>query len=358
MDNSFSPVKENTPEQPAEPAKKNSLVLPAILVILGMLVMLYPVVSTAWNNYATSKAASEYAKLETSVPQEVKNTQWDQAHAYNEGRRTGPILDPWLNKISPENPEYAYYLDQLNATDAMARFIFPKIKADLPIYHGTSDDTLQKGLGHLYGSDLPVGGLGTHSIITGHTGLSNVTMFDNLKDAKEGDAFYVQVSGHKLKYVVDQIKVVLPHETEDLKPVEGQDYITLITCTPYGINTHRLLVRGHQVPLEPSESGVFDKSHAAGWQWWMYALLAAVFVVGAGLGYWMWRQKQLRDAQLEDAEGADEDASEYVGRHSMEAREVHGEEKLDSDDAMRAEGHLSENRNDNNENQWWERDND
>lgn len=315
MDNSPVQVIEDSP---ADQDKKTSLVLPALLVILGMLVMLYPVVSTVWNNYGTSKAAAEYAKLETSVPQEVKDTQWDRVHAYNEDRSTGPILDPWLNQIRGNNPEYAVYLEQLNATDAMARFIFPRIKADLPVYHGTDDDTLQKGLGHLFGSDLPVGGEGTHAILTGHTGLSNVTMFDHLKDAKEGDVFYVQVSGHKLKYEVDQIRVVLPHETDGLRPEAGKDLITLITCTPYGINSHRLLVRGHQVPLEPSESAVFDQSHGAGWQWWMYALVAAVLAIALVFAWWLWRQRH----------------PQSVGRHAR--RENQENEEL----------------------QWWENDND
>lgn len=338
MDNSTVSVMENdTPAEQPEQAKKNRLLIPAILVILGMLLMLYPVVSTAWNNYAQQKAASEYAKMETSVPQQVKDAQWERAHAYNENRTTGPILDPWLNSINDHDPQYAEYLDQLNATDAMARLVFPKIKVDLPVYHGTSDDTLQKGLGHLYGSDLPVGGPGTHSIITGHTGLPNATLFDNLTKAKEGDAFYVQVAGHKLKYVVDQIKVVLPEETGDLKPVEGQDYITLITCTPYGINTHRLLVRGHQVPLDPSDSDVFDKTHGAGWQWWMYALVAVVIAVGAGLGYWLWRQKQ-------------------KGAAAVEGTSL-GEEESDFDDVDRPLGPETTNRHENNDLRWKDSDN-
>lgn len=327
------------PDQP-EQAKKNSMVLPAILVIVGLLVMLYPVVSTALNNYGTSKAAKEFAKLEKSVPQEVKDEQWERAHSYNERQTTGPILDPWLNEVNDHNPEYAAYLDQLNATDVMARLIFPEIQADLPIYHGTSDEVLAKGLGHLYGSDLPVGGVGTHSIITGHTGLTNVTLFDNLRKAKEGDAFYIQVAGHKLKYEIDQIKVVLPHETDDLRPVEGQDYISLITCTPYGINTHRLLVRGHQVPMDPSESKIFDQTHGTGWQWWMYALLVAVLVLGTGFAWWLWRQRLDADEELDDdAENADVETADG-----------------DADSDGLADGSESASE-DNNNTSWWENDN-
>lgn len=271
--------------------KKKNLTLPAILVILGMLVMLYPVVSTMLNNYGTTRAAEEYAKLEKAVPQETKDALWDNAHRYNEERTQGPLLDPWLEHIDADNPEYAAYLDQLNATDAMARLIIPKTETDLPIYHGTDESTLQKGLGHLFGSDLPVGGEGTHSIITGHTGLTNATMFDNLKDIKENDVFYVQVAGHKMKYQVDQIKVVLPTETDGLKAQEGKDLITLITCTPYGINSHRLLVRGHQVPLDPQDEEIFEKAYASTMQWWMWLLISVVVLVGLAMLWWLWRAR-------------------------------------------------------------------
>ena len=277
--------------------KKASPVLAMVLVILGILVMLYPVASTLWNNHLATKAAQDYAKLEKNIPQEVKSTQWEKAHDYNTNRTTGPILDPWLARFDKNNPDYQEYLDQLDANDAMARLIFPKIKVDLPVYHGTDSETLQRGLGHLFGSDLPVGGKGTHSVITGHTGLSNSTMFDHLNDAKEGDAFFIQVSGEKLKYEVDQIKVVLPTETEDLRPVADKDYITLITCTPYGINSHRLLVRGHQVPLDPADHEVFDKNNGAGWQWWMYALVAAAAAVLAVLLWWLRKLKRDRESQ-------------------------------------------------------------
>ncbi|MDK6302405.1 class C sortase [Corynebacterium sp. UMB9976] len=297
MDHTLSTSVEPKKEPRRANSTKTSPVLAAVLVILGVLVMLYPVTSTLWNNYVATKVAQDYAKLEKSIPEEVKNTQWDNAHKYNENRTTGPILDPWLARFDENNPDYQEYLDQLDANDAMARLIFPKIKADLPIFHGTDNDTLQKGLGHLFGSDLPVGGKGTHSVITGHTGLANSTMFDHLNKAEKGDAFYIQVSGEKLKYVVDQIKVVLPTETEDLRPEQGKDYITLITCTPYGINTHRLLVRGHQVPLDESDHEIFDKNHGAGWQWWMYALVAAAALVLLLLLRWLLKQKRDNESQ-------------------------------------------------------------
>nr|WP_308409919.1 class C sortase [Corynebacterium aurimucosum] len=270
--------------------RRRRVMLPAIIVVVGLLVMLYPVVATTWNNWNASRLAQEFARLDKETPVQAQNSAWDAAHTYNEEQTTGPILDPWLERVGEANPDYEHYLDQLNETEAMARLVFPAIDVDLPVFHGTADKTLQRGLGHLYGSDLPVGGAGTHSVITGHTGLSNSTMFDHLNSAAKGDAFYIQVAGHKMKYVVDDIQVVLPSEVDSLRPVANKDYVTLITCTPYGINTHRLLVRGHQVALEPGEETLFEGSHGPGWQWWMFVLLAAVIVIGCWLVWWLRRQ--------------------------------------------------------------------
>lgn len=275
--------------------------MPAILVIIGLLVILYPVVSTQWNNWQQNRAASEYAKLQKDTPPEVADQQWEDAHRYNAERANGPILDPWISRFVPNNQDYVDYLATLNRQDAMARLIIPSIKADLPVYHGTEDKTLQRGVGHLFGSDLPVGGPGTHSVLTGHTGLSNATLFDNLKDVKKNDAFFIQVAGHKLKYQVDQIKVVLPHEVEALRAEPEKDYVTLVTCTPYGINTHRLLVRGHQVPITEKEAAALDETQGIVWQWWMY-VLTAIFVLGiAGLIWWYLHQaRRSREANEEN----------------------------------------------------------
>ncbi|CAB0585114.1 class C sortase [Corynebacterium diphtheriae] len=279
-------------------AKKSNL-LPALLVIVGLIVIIYPVVSTQWNNWQQNRAAAEYAKLQKSVPAEVSDKEWEDAHRYNEERADGPILDPWIDRFVPDNQAYQDYLAVLNSTDAMGRLIIPSVKTDLPIYHDTQEDTLQRGVGHLFGSDLPVGGEGTHSVLTGHTGLSNAILFDNLKDVKEGDSFFIQVACHKLKYQVDQIKAVLPDEVESLRAEPGKDLVTLVTCTPYGINTHRLLVRGHQVPITEEEKTMLDETQGAIWQRWMYAL-SAVFIIGLILlGWWLTRQaRRAKNQQL------------------------------------------------------------
>lgn len=278
--------------------------LPTLCVIVGMLLMLYPVVSTLWNNHATNKVAEEYAAIEQSLPEEVKNEQWEKAHEYNANHTPGPILDPWIGYVVGKTPEYDAYLEQLNANQAMARLVIPSIEVDLPIYHGIEEDTLQKGLGHLYGSELPVGGPGTHSIITGHTGLPNATLFDNLRKVKEGDAFFIAVAGHKIKYVVDRISTVLPHQVEELtrdSDKEG-DYVTLVTCTPYGINTHRLLVRAHAEPITASEAKALEDAGSTVWTWWMYAVLAAIIVIALALAWWLRKRVKDRPVPLSKAQ--------------------------------------------------------
>ncbi|CAB0678916.1 class C sortase [Corynebacterium diphtheriae] len=270
--------------------KKGNPLIAVLIILVGVGVLLYPVVATQWNNFGQQRAADEYAKLEKSAPPEVLDTAWEDAHRYNESRPvSAQMMDAWndhADESSPEYQQYLQYLSQLAETDAMGQIMIPSIKSKLPIYHGTGPSALDRGVGHLYGTDLPVGGENRHAVLSAHTGIQTATLWDNLVKVKEGDAFYVAVSGHKLKYEVDQIKVVTPDHTDDLGRELGKDYITLITCTPYGINTHRLLVRGHQVPMDPSEEKVFEESTVV-WQWWMWAIVAAAAFVLILLAWWL-----------------------------------------------------------------------
>ncbi|QPK78902.1 class C sortase [Corynebacterium lizhenjunii] len=268
---------------------RKTILVTTLLVVLGLAVMVYPVVATQWNNWGQQRAAQAYDRLEKGVEPEQLNTAIELAREYNQTRSTGPILDPWLAQVEKDNGDYKAYTDQLSYGDAMARLLVPAAGVNLPVYHGTDHHTLQIGVGHLYGSDLPVGGEDTHTVLTAHTGLPNATLFDNLTNVKEGDAIYVQVSGEKLKYQVDHIEVVLPNETDSLRPQAGQDLITLVTCTPYGINTHRLLVHGHRVELDHEDLEAFDASPALAWQWWMWAFMAGAVLVALLLAAWLWR---------------------------------------------------------------------
>ncbi|GAB3697904.1 class C sortase [Corynebacterium nasicanis] len=265
--------------------RRRSLLLPITVILAGLLALVYPVVATQWNNLRQQEAAAAYARLEQEAEPSALAAALADARAYNQERTPGPILDPWLARITEDNADYQGYLAQLHELETMARLVVPSAGVDLPVYHGTSEEVLDKGVGHLYGSDLPVGGPGSHAVLTAHTGLTTATLFDNLIDARVGDPIYLQISGEKLKYEVHDTRVVLPEETESLAQAAGEDLLTLITCTPYGVNTHRLLVHAHRVPLD-DDTAVFDRSGLT-WQWWMWAMLAGAVVILLGLLAWL-----------------------------------------------------------------------
>lgn len=262
-------------------------VLPVLtLAILSILLLLYPVVVTQLNNWEQNHVADSYTRDIHQADDEQLSKQLAAAQEYNKTRSSGPILDPWLARISQDNKEYQAYLAELNAHEVMARLVVPTADVDLPVYHGTTEDVLQKGVGHLYGSDLPVGGPGTHSVLTAHTGLVHATLFDQLDDVEEGDPIYIGVSGQKMKYEVRGIRVVLPEETNSLRADGDKDLITLITCTPYGINSHRLLVTAERVPLDEEAEDAFSPSKLH-WPWWMWAFMSLALVIAAATALWI-----------------------------------------------------------------------
>lgn len=280
-----------TPNKPKQASVFRRVVVPALIILVGISVLLYPVVSTQWNNYIQRKVIEEYSSEIADEPQDQLNAALQAAREYNASSGDGPILDPWLARVSEDNQDYQRYLEQLSGLQAMSQVSIPSIDSSLPVYHGTTEEVLQKGLGHLYGTSLPVGGEGTHSVITGHTGLTTSTMWDNLVDVKEGDAIYVNTFGEKMKYQVTSTEVVLPHETESLAQQPDKDLITLITCTPYGVNSHRLLVHAERVPLDPEDETAFDKKNGI-LQWWMWALLIIAMLAIAYLLHWIRKERR------------------------------------------------------------------
>lgn len=278
----------------------NALV-PILLVLVGIGVLVYPVLATQFNNYKQREFAQTYNRDVQAVPVDHLKDALQAARAYNATLDGTPILDPWLTRVSkePESGPYRAYRDQLNLFDAMARVRVPQVGIDLPVYHGTTDPVLAAGAGHLYGTSLPVGGEGTHAVLTSHTGFANATLFDHLKDVKEGDVIYIDVYGETLAYEVDQIKVVLPSEIGDLKATPGQDYLTLFTCTPYAVNTHRLLVRGHRVPYVPAADKTKDAVVPTFvMEPWMYGMIAgaaaSVLVLAAMIALNISRRRRQR----------------------------------------------------------------
>ena len=218
-----------------------------LIIICGILLASYPWISNYVNERAADGEINVYEDNVENMDENKLKQYLVNAQEYNAALLDAKIalIDPFdaeFNKLYRDTP----YNNLLNydSQGIMGFLEIPAIKVKLPIYHGTSPTVLQKGVGHLEGSSLPVGGESTHSILTGHTGLNKAKLFTDLTSVQKGDMFFVSVLGQKMAYVVDDINVVLPDDTSRLQVVEGKDYVTLITCTPYGVNDHRLLVRG------------------------------------------------------------------------------------------------------------------
>lgn len=299
-------------------------VLALLLVLAGVVVLLYPVVATQYNNLRQHDFAEQYnTDVQRAAPNELA-ADLKSARAYNAKLTGVPILDPWLQKAEadPGSAAFAAYEAQLSRFDAMARVRVPSAGIDLPVYHGTSDEVLAKGAGHLYGTSLPVGGEGTHAVLTSHTGMSNATLFDHLISVKEGDLILVDVDGETLAYKVDQIKVVLPSELSDLTPVAGHDYLTLFTCTPYAVNSHRLLVRGERVPYSAADAHAGQQAQTFKIESWMWLLIGGA-VVGI-LAAVLIAVRERRKRRAARGRGEDDAESSRPGDGAVPSRRADG----------------------------------
>lgn len=244
--------------------------LPNIILIIvfltGLSLLLYPTVSDWWNSFHQSRVIIDYTQDVEDLDNETYENMLSDAREYNKellSKQNRFVLS------DEEIEEYNSLLD-VTGTGIMGYIEIPQIKVSLPIYHGTSEAVLSDAIGHIEGSSLPVGGESTHSILSGHRGLPSAKLFSNLDQLVEGDTFFVHTLNETLAYEVDQIRTVEPHELSDIAIEEGKDYCTLVTCTPYGINTHRLLVRGHRIENEDastardtSDAGQIDSSPVA-----------------------------------------------------------------------------------------------
>ena len=237
----------------------STIVTVTLLVFLvgGLGVMLYPSISDWWNSFHATRAISDYVAAVEAVDNSELERMIDAAKQYN--RKL--YHDQHFVLEDDEYLEYEKLLD-VSGTGIMGYISIPSISVNLPIYHGTSEEVLQIAAGHLAGSSLPVGGESTHSIISGHRGLPSAKLFTDLDRLVVGDTFVISILNENITYRVDQIKVVLPEDTSELMITSGKDYCTLVTCTPYGINTHRMLVRGHRVENEEEELVVFITADA------------------------------------------------------------------------------------------------
>lgn len=233
-----------------------------LVLVVAFAVLLYPTVSSYVNEKNGSKVVSNYDAESVRLSNAEKEKMLEDARAYNKEMLSNiDLIDPFSQGEKSLDARYESLLN-IDGSGMMGYIRIPKIKVEIPIYHGTSESVLQAGVGHFWGTSLPVGGESTHTVLTGHRGLPTKTLFTNMDKLVKGDVFYIKVLDETLAYKVDQILTVLPEETEALSIVPGQDYATLVTCTPYAINTHRLLVRGHRIPYE--EAVKIEKNTSTG----------------------------------------------------------------------------------------------
>lgn len=222
--------------------KRWSTILIVLIFVVGLLVMIYPTVSNWYNEKMSSYVVSNYTQVVDDNDEEYYAQMFEDARAYNEALHSLP--KQFISGIAEDE----YYINTLDVYDGMMGYIvIDKINLKLPIYHGTDETVLQSGVGHLEGSSLPTGDIGNNTVLTGHTGLPSAELFTYLTEMEVGDTFEIYVLNQVYTYEVYNISVVEPYEVDDLEAIDGKDIVTLITCTPYGVNSHRLLVQGEQV---------------------------------------------------------------------------------------------------------------
>ena len=301
-----NPTASATTNSPESPSKKphaahksqqksmlRKIVEPIAFVLAGLLCFAYPVCSTLWNNRVSKEISSEYDKYNHDQAGDVRRAHLRAARRYNARHKAIITSDPYDGTTDYMNkPEYKEYAKQLDEPMGIMGIVkIPKIGVKLPIYHGSSQEVLAHGAGHLYGTDLPVGGKNRHAVVTAHTGLPDATMFDDLVNLKKGDYFYFDVQGETLRYKVFRISVVDPHDISLLQREKGRDLATLLTCTPYGVNSHRLLVTGYRVLPDPVKA----PEDRVQWPLWMTLFVLAMiltFAVLATMVATLWRKKR------------------------------------------------------------------
>lgn len=218
-----------------------------VLFLIGACILLYPAVSNKLAEQNQADMISHYTEAIDDLSEKDLEAEWEKAVKYNESVTGAAVEDPFIvgsGSVLPDN--YKEVLNVEEQEGVMGYLEIPVIDVKLPIYHGVSEKVIRKGAGHIDTTALPIGGAGTHSVLASHRGLSTAKLFTDLDKVKEGDLFYIYILDHKLTYEVDQILVVEPEDTSALRPIADKEYVTLLTCTPYGINSHRLLVRGEK----------------------------------------------------------------------------------------------------------------
>lgn len=220
-------------------------VLYILMIIIGMSLISYPIISNYINMYKQTTIISNYQEEINKLPEQEKKEELEKARTYNDKLEQTTAIDLSLNNSEANND--IKYINVLNIGETMGFISIPKVDIYLPVYHGISEDVLQSGVGHIEKSSLPIGGENTHAVLAGHSGLARTKIFDDLDKLNLGDIFYIYVLNETLQYQIDKIDIVLPNDTETIKVEKDKDYVTLVTCTPRVLNTHRLLVRGTRI---------------------------------------------------------------------------------------------------------------
>lgn len=302
-----------------------STVAAVILIIVGAIAILYPVVSTLHNNAASSRIADEMSTEITDMEPDRREFLLAQMRDYNQSLRTNPVQPgiPEEMEFHP-TPEYRAYLDvgkpDFKSTDAFSEVVIPDVEIRLPIYKGSGPQALNRGAGHLFGTTLPVGGEGTNTTVTAHTGLATASMFDNLINLKEGQDIYINTLGEVMRYRMVGSKVVAPETIDAIPSVgeTGEDRLFLITCTPYGLNFHRLIVEAHRVPLDGDPDLNIGNS-VGPWQTWMTIVAVIFIVLMLGLAWLVWRGRKNR--KKAEAACHKDAVTKIESQHSMLVKE-------------------------------------
>lgn len=255
--------------------KRNALVIG--LLLIGLLILFYPAYSNLFNQMRAHKTVVNYHETVDKKSNSTRKLELAKAREYNLRLIGEKVPESFAKRIGiKHDAEYEGVLNP-SGNGMIGVISIPSIDVELPIYHYTTKEILQKGAGHLFGSSLPVGGENTHSVITAHRGLPSAKMFTDLDEVKIGDNFFIEVLDQKIAYKVDKIKTVKPEDTKDMKITEGEDFVTLVTCTPYGQNTHRLLVRGHRIPYKIGDENKEKVHHKIPWAH-IFCILLGIFI--------------------------------------------------------------------------------
>lgn len=270
------------------------------MIILGIAIILYPVISNHLSKINYQEIIDNYdfkvAKQKNSYNEQLVN----EARKYNSSLTSLNITDVFQNQIGQSSSEYFSVLNVDN-NGMMGYISIPKIDVKIPIYHGTSSDILQKGVGHLEGSSIPIGGENTHTVLSAHRGLPSSRLFTDLDQLKVGDTFYIHILDEVLAYRVNQVLVVEPSDIDFLQIVKGEDYVTLVTCTPYAINTHRLLVRGERIEYSAQEEesiAINKKMSIADIVLYTCLIFAVLLIIGSIISITHYQKRKVIDKNI------------------------------------------------------------